>query len=181
MEATDPMDIRPAAVPKWIILLRHLVGVAILSAVLHFFLFRGTSASAGAAVDWALKFSLIAILALIANCAWALFFTTRSKGHFAQNLVRLIWVLVPLVAAGEWSSVKWRSDAAVVPSTSSTPSMQQQESAGKERKVDELRRLHSRFAGMSDADVLREIARDYPEVPIERIAADLGLKIVRDR
>lgn len=31
--------------------------------------------------------------AFLVNCAWALFFTARSRGHFSSNLVRLIWVL----------------------------------------------------------------------------------------
>lgn len=178
MEASKSNAIALLSVPHWVIFLRHLVGAAIALAAVHVAFYKGVSVSGSAALDWATKLAVIVGFALLVNGAWALFFTARSRGHFSRNLVRLIWVLALLVSLGEWSSVKWTANAAKQaadsanlqsPSASTTPRS--------ERRVDELRRLYPRFAGLSDGEVLRVIASEYPEIPMETIASDLGLQI----
>lgn len=165
-------------VPSWIYLIRHLAGVAVASAVLHYVLHRGDSNPDPMVLDWALKLIAVLTFAFVVNGAWAVFFAARSKGHFSENLVRLVWAMALLVALGEGATLRGPSGS---PGASLYAGMHQHlaESKAKEWKVDELRRLYPRFTNLSDAEVLRLVAADYPEQPMDRIAADLGLKVVR--
>lgn len=178
MEASKSNALALLSVPHWVILLRHLVGVAIALAAVQVAFYSGVSVSGSAALDWATKLAVVVGFAFLVNCAWALFYTARSRGHFSSNLVRLIWVLALLVSLGEWSSLKSTVNAPnraadsanyQAPTASATPASA--------RRVDELRGVYPRFAGLTDGEVLRVIASEYPEIPMETIASDLGLQI----
>lgn len=165
--------------PRWITVLRHGVGIAVVSALLHYPVYGGVSISGSSLIDWGLKLLGALMAALLVAGAWALFFTARSKGMFWGNLVRSAWAIVLLISLGEWTSTQPSR-----PSSSASVSNQSEQSAAavtikRERKVDELRRLHSKLAHLSDAEMLRVVGQDYPDLPMERLAADLGLKVIR--
>ena len=151
--------------PQWIILLRHLVGLGALSGLNQVLLFQRFALR-----DWAIEFAILVAFALLANGLWALFFTAKSRGHFLRDLLRLAWVIFFLVAVG-----RWITGAMPIGPTATTSPPVRVETAPVNRKIDQLRATNPEFAGLPDDAVVISIHLDYPDVPIEKVASDLGV------